>query len=355
MLCVTIIERIVRKTSRPIRTVPEKRAVPDRQRRPRIAVTAPADGDRAARVNTRADERPPTAKVETGPEVRHGADRGDLVALDRPSRPDPHPVAEDDAWRHDQRSRIENDALADHCAVLAIGRDLLVRRECAESVGIGPERREQGLVDCTDRRFEREGRREGDVLDRDACENGIDRLLCGCLRSDERLDVLRRDEALLVDRVEVDAVTLGQLDRLLRRLALRRRGGLPLSARRIVAPGPRLLELVGALGDQRDRPTELDLGAALIEVHERSGARRFELERRLRRLHDADRVALAHLRPVGGEPLRQERDLGVRVLAREDDLEHALGTLTLWGRLSVGEPLVPPRAPSFSPRHRTPQ
>ena len=31
----------------------------------------------------------------------------------------------------------------------------------------------------------------------------------------------------------------------------------------------------------------------------------------------------SHLRAVLDEPLREERELGVRVLARQDDLEHA--------------------------------
>ena len=115
---------------------------------------------------------------------------------------------------------------------------------------------------------------------------------------------------------------LRELGGLARRLAIGR-GRLRC---RLLALGVRLErgELLGVLGDVRDRLAELDLDAFLEELDDRSGARRFDLDRRLRRLDDADRLALRHFAAVLDEPFGEQRELGVRVLAREDDLEHAL-------------------------------
>ena len=113
---------------------------------------------------------------------------------------------------------------------------------------------------------------------------------------------------------------LGELGRLPRRLPvacgrLRRRLLLGLRVDR--------RELVGRLRDVRDRLAELDLDVLAVELHDRPGAGRLDLDRRLRRLDDADGLPGGHLRAILDEPLREERVLGVRVFAREDDLEHA--------------------------------
>ena len=76
------------------------------------------------------------------------------------------------------------------------------------------------------------------------------------------------------------------------------------------------------LGDAGDRLAELDLDAVLVELNDRPRARRLDLHGCLRRLDHDHRLSLLDLRPVLDEPLREERELGVRVLARQDDLEH---------------------------------
>ena len=82
-------------------------------------------------------------------------------------------------------------------------------------------------------------------------------------------------------------------------------------------------QLVGRLRDVRDRLAELDLDVLAVELHDRARSGRLHLDRRLRRLDDADGLPGGHLRAILDEPLREERVLGVRVLARENDLEHA--------------------------------
>ena len=89
-----------------------------------------------------------------------------------------------------------------------------------------------------------------------------------------------------------------------------------------LAAGERGLDLVGALRDERDRLPELHLEPVVEELDERPVAGRLDLDRRLRRLDDADRLALLDLGLVLDEPLREQCELGVRVLARQDDLEH---------------------------------
>ena len=84
-------------------------------------------------------------------------------------------------------------------------------------------------------------------------------------------------------------------------------------------------ELVRGLGDSRDDVPELDLDALLVELHDGPAPGSLDLDRRLRRLDDADRLAQLDLGPVLDEPLGEERELGVRVLARQDDLEHEGG------------------------------
>ena len=112
---------------------------------------------------------------------------------------------------------------------------------------------------------------------------------------------------------------LRELDRLPRRLPVARGG---LRRRLLLRLRVDRRELVGGLGDVRDRLAELDLDVLAVELHDRPGAGRLDLDRRLRRLDDADRLAGGNLGAVLDEPLGEEGVLGVRVLAGEDDLEH---------------------------------
>ena len=111
---------------------------------------------------------------------------------------------------------------------------------------------------------------------------------------------------------------LRELDCLPRRLAVagRLRRGLLLGLR------VDRRELVGGLGDVRDRLAELDLHLLAVQLHDRSCAGRLDLHGRLRRLDDADRLTRRHLGAILDEPLGEEGVLRVRVLAGEDDLEH---------------------------------
>ena len=89
-----------------------------------------------------------------------------------------------------------------------------------------------------------------------------------------------------------------------------------------LAARERGLDLVRALRDERDRLPELDLDPVVEELHERPVARRLDLDGRLRRLDDAHRLPLRDLGLVLDEPLGEQCELRVRVLARQDDLEH---------------------------------
>ena len=81
-------------------------------------------------------------------------------------------------------------------------------------------------------------------------------------------------------------------------------------------------ELVCVLGDVGDGLAELDLDFLSVELDDRSCPGSLDLHGRLRRLDDADGLARRHLGAILDEPLGEEGVLGVRVLAREDDLEH---------------------------------
>ena len=183
------------------------------------------------------------------------------------------------------------------------------------------ERLEERGIERPDALVEVERRRQRDAVGRDAREHrSLHGRRCRLLRDDERVDVLLRDEAALLDRREVDAVDVRRARR-----PSASPSGRPQPVRRRLLLGLRVdrRELVGALGDVRDRLAELDLDVLAVELHDRPGAGRLDLDRRLRRLDDADRLSRRHLRAVLDEPLREERVLRVRVLAREDDLEHA--------------------------------
>jgi hypothetical protein len=74
--------------------VADERQVADRECRPRVAVTAAAEPDRAAAPDPGAEVRPSCEQLEVRPELREPADRGDLVTVDRRSRPEPDAVLE---------------------------------------------------------------------------------------------------------------------------------------------------------------------------------------------------------------------------------------------------------------------
>ncbi len=212
--------------------------------------------------------------------------------------------------------------------MLAKRGDLVVGGEPAEGVRVRAQRFEVSVVEPAGGVVELERRRERDPLGREAGEQrarpGGRR--GGLLARDQLLDVLLGDEAALVDLGDVDAVALGERERLLRRLLLGRgglrRGRLLRGSSRVALE---LRELLRVLGNARDRLPELDLDALVVELHDRSGAWRRHLHRRLRRLDHAHRLVELDLRPVLDEPLREERELGVRVLARQDDLQHCGG------------------------------
>ena len=300
------------------RLVADEREVADREGRPRVAVTAAAEPNGASAPDPRAEVGASAAQLEIGAELRELADRDDLLAHDGRARAEPNAVLDDDTWRHDERSLAEIDAVSDLRSRPTERDDLLVGRQRAERVVI--ERLEKRRIDHADGLVELERRRQRDSAGRHSRERRPGRRRgCGLLRDDQRLDVLLRDEPALLDRGEVDPVELGELGRLPRRLPVAcSRFGAGFSSAFASIVG----QLVGRLRDVRDRLAELDLDVLAVELHDRACSGRLHLDRRLRRLDDADGLSCGHLRAILDEPLREERVLGVRVLARENDLQH---------------------------------
>ena len=197
--------------------VPDECEIADRERRPRVAVTAAADPNRAAAPDPRAEVGAAAAQLEIGAELRELADRDDLLAHDSRARAEPDAVFDDDAWRHDEGSLAEVDAVSDPRSRPTERVDLLVGRQRPERVVI--ERLEKRRIDHADGLVELERRRQRDAARRHSRQRRPGcRCGCGLLRDDQVLDVLLRDEAALLDRGEVDAVELGELGRLPRRL-----------------------------------------------------------------------------------------------------------------------------------------
>ena len=95
------------------RLVPDEREIADRERRPRVAVTAAADPNGAAAPDPRAEVGATAAQLEVGAELGELADRDDLLAHDGRARAEPDAVLEDDTWRHDEGSLAEIDAVSD--------------------------------------------------------------------------------------------------------------------------------------------------------------------------------------------------------------------------------------------------
>ena len=332
MLCVTMRDRIVRKTSPPDqhgaadvdeRLVADEGEIPDREHRPRVPVPAPAEPDRPPRPDAGTEERTAAGELEVCAELARGADGDDLLAAHCRARADLDAVLEDDLRRDDERAFAENDVFADLSSVPPQGRDLVVGRESAKGIRVGAKRLEKVWVERPCLLVELERRGERDVLGGDTGEwrssfRRGNRLLPG----DEPLDVLLGDEAALLDRREIDSVPLCELGGLPGRLAIRRsRLRSSLLALRVLLEGR---QLVGTLGDVGDRLAELDLDALTEELDDGSGARGFDLHGRFRRLDDTNRLSQRNLGPVLDEPLGKQGELRVRVLPRQDDLEHAL-------------------------------
>ena len=329
MLCVTIIDLIVRKTSRPISTGRHTLTNASSPTNARSPIARVAHGSRWPPPPIRT-ERPPQIpdprkarrqrSSRSAPNCDSSPIANGLLAHDGRPWPERHAVGDHDARRDDQRVRLRDRRLprctapaSRSAATLSVGDSARNDSWSSDSRNDGIERA-GGLVEI-------EGLRQRDAVRGNARERRSGRGRgASLLRDDQLLDVLLRDEAALLDRREVDPVQLGELDRLPRRLPVARR-----RLRRRLLLGLRVdrRELVRGLRDVGDRLAQLDLDVVAVELHDRPRAGRLHLDRRLRRLDDADGLARGDLRAILDEPLREERVLGVRVFARENDLEHA--------------------------------
>ena len=328
MLCVTISERIVRNTSRPMSTGRQtltNASSPTNARSPTVSV---AHGSRWPPPPKRT-ERPPQIPAprnarrqrssRSGPNCESSPIATTSSQTTVARGPSFTPSSIDDARRRDERSLAQVDALADPGAGVAQQPrpcrpdDSARNASCSSAPRKAESRAPVGLSEL-------ECRRQRHAFRRDACKDRA-----GCRRRrrllprDQLLDVLLRDEPALVDLGEVDAVELRELDGLARGLAV---AGGGLRRRLRLCPRVDRCELIGGLGDVRDRLAELDLDLLAVELDDRAVPWRLDLDGRLRRLDDAHRLPGRHLGAVLDEPLSEERVLGVGVLAREDDLEH---------------------------------
>ena len=109
------------------RLVADEREVTDRERRPRVAVAAPADAYGPAAPDPRAEEGASAAQLEVGAELGELADRDDLLAEDGRSWAESDAVLDDDARCDDEGTLAEIDTVSDLRARVAKGRDLLGR------------------------------------------------------------------------------------------------------------------------------------------------------------------------------------------------------------------------------------
>ena len=156
MLCVTIIDRIVRNTSRPIRTGRQTLTNASSPTNARSPTTSVAHGSRCPPPPKRTD-RPPqmpgaevraaAAELEVRAERGELADRDDLLADDGRAGPEPHAVLERRSAarrratpRRGRRPRRSARRRRGAC-------DLLVRGERAERVGVRAERLEERGVE----------------------------------------------------------------------------------------------------------------------------------------------------------------------------------------------------------------
>ena len=239
------------------RLVADEDEVADGERRPGIAPAAAAHAHVAPEVAVGADERAAALHVEPRAEARQRADGEHLVALDDAVVPDLDAVLEHDPRRDDDRALAEPHAFADRGAGTAISVAALVRGERAERVGVG--RSDSRKLSSSRPSASGSSSTAGRVTpssEMPAKSPGAAAHLLGGPGGDEPLDVLRGDEAVLLDRGEVDAVLLGQLDRPPRGVGGPcRLAGSAFAGRALLGGG----ELLLALGDDRDAAAQLDL------------------------------------------------------------------------------------------------
>ena len=302
------------------RLVADEREVADRERGPRVAMAAAADANEPSAPDPGAEEGATAAQLEIGAELRELADRDDLLAHDGRTRPESNAVLDDDARRDDEGSLAELDAVPDlrsrssrSAATFSAGGS--ARNASCSSDSRTPARRAPAALVGIERR------RQRDALGRHAREHRP-RLrarcaFCATISASTSFSVMKPRFSTVERSIPCSSASSTAF-----RVAFRSPGagfGAGFSSAFASIDG----ELVGRLGDVRDRLAQLDLDVVGVELHDRPRAGRLDLDRRLRRLDDADGLPGRHLRAVLDEPLREERVLGVRVLARENDLEHA--------------------------------
>ena len=224
---------------------------------------AAAEADRAAAPDARAEERAAAAELEVGAELRELADRHDFLADDRRAGPSetPSAITTRGATTSEPSPRSTSSPIWAPASRSAL---TLSAEERAERLVV--ERLEEGGIEHASGDVER--RRQRDALGRDAGSTGPPPASPRLLRGDDRLDVLLGDEPALLDRGEVDRVQLASSTAF--RVALRS----PAACRGRLLLRPRVdrRELVGRLGDVRDRLAELDLDLLAVELHDRPGA-----------------------------------------------------------------------------------
>ncbi len=329
MLWVTISERMVRKTSRPMSTGPadvherlvaDEREIADGERRPRVAMAAAAEPHRAPAPDPRAEERAPAAKLEIGAELRELADRDDLLAEHGRTRAEPHAVLDHDPRRDDERAVAEVDAVADRGRRPRGARRPSRPDESARNASWSSAARNAGSSAPVASSSSNVAGSDTPSVDTPA-RTELGRRCCRRLLRVR--SAASTSFSVMKPRLSISARSMpwSSASSTALRVALRSPAA-GFGAGFSSAFGVDRRELVGGLRDVRDGLAELDLDLLAVELDDRARAGRLDLDGRLRRLDDADRLAGRHLGAILDEPLREERVLGVRVLAREDDLEH---------------------------------
>ena len=232
MLCVTISDRIVRKTSRPISTGRQTLTNASSPTKARSPTVSTAHGSRCP---------PPPNRIDLPAQMP--APRNARRQASSRSAPNwlEAPMATISSQRTVARGPISTPSSITTCgattsvpsprttsspiwAPFPLRVEIFSsRRESAEGVRVGAKRLEKVWVERPCLLVELERRGERDVLGRDTGERRSSfrrgsRLLAG----DELLDVLLGDEAPLLDRREIDSVPLCELGGLAGRLAIRR-------------------------------------------------------------------------------------------------------------------------------------
>ena len=299
MLCVTISERIVRNTSRPISTGRQTFTNASSPTNARSPIARVAHGSRWPPPPMRT-ERPPRSprRGRRGGSGARGRRRTARARRSRRpprtrrrARPELDAVRDDDARRDDERALAEVDVVADLPPRTRAGACTLSAGGSARNVVLLTQeplvgrRLERARRPRRDRTSPAARRLRSRRLRAPGSPTGAAAAFCASMSASTSFSVMK---PRFSTRREVDAVQLGELDRLPRRLAvargrLRRRLLLRLRVDR--------RELVGGLRDVGDRLAELDLDVLGVELHDRPRAGRLDLDRRLRRLDDADRLA----------------------------------------------------------------